>query len=125
MMTSQGDLTVFDIGFPWAAASDVLSVWQEWAPDAPDELWANCLLGSTSAGAGGTPSISVNGVYKGSLANANTQLEALAKRLGSTGERAARPVTLLDAMRVEAGCARLSLAECHLPRALPLTSKTL
>ena len=50
----QGDVVVFNMSWPWAAAADVLGEWQNWAYEAPDEMWANCVISSTR---GSTPSI--------------------------------------------------------------------
>jgi hypothetical protein len=96
----------------------VISAWQSWAPHAPDELWSNVHLSATPGGS--VPSIQVGGTYLGSISSASAELEKL---YAAAGEDPSSPfietTSWLHAMLVEAGCASLSVAECHLPAQNP------
>ena len=109
-----GSLTTFSLSWPWSAAHDVLAAWQEWAPNAPDELWSNCLL-LAGPDPSGTPSVLANGVYIGDSGPLNALIDQLANQAGAPSERYVNPVGYLDAMLIEAGCSGKSVAECHLP----------
>lgn len=108
----QGDVVVFSMSWPWAAAADVLGEWQTWAYEGPDELWANCVISSTG---GDSPAISVNGVFRGPLDAANAELDRLAAVAGAPSARNAYVTGLLDAMKIEAGCGQLTIEQCRLP----------
>jgi FAD/FMN-containing dehydrogenase len=41
------DLTCFKLGWPYAQAAAAIELWQDWAPDAPDELAASLLITTT------------------------------------------------------------------------------
>jgi FAD/FMN-containing dehydrogenase len=109
-----GNLTTFSLSWPWSAAHDVLAAWQEWAPNAPDELWSNCLLVAGPDPAG-TPSVLANGVYVGGAGPLNALIDQLAAQSGNPPERYVNAVGYLDAMLIEAGCSGKSVAQCHLP----------
>jgi FAD/FMN-containing dehydrogenase len=111
-------ISLFTFGWPWSSAAEVVAAWQAWAPSAPDELWSNCVLGTTPDRNG--PIIRVNGVYVGNVAALNSQLQKL------TGALAVAPTsnyvtgaTLLGTMLYEAGCSGKSVSECHLPTQNP------
>ncbi len=110
------ELARFYYQWPWAAAGDVLSAWQSWGPQAPDELWSTCHLHTGDGG----PIVSVAGTYVGSETALRAQLQSLASAVPSS------PTTTfvttngyLDAMLVEAGCSDLTVAQCHLPTQTP------
>ncbi len=108
-------LSLFTLRWPWGSAIDVVDAWQAWAPQAPDELWSNCLLdspGNKSA----SPVIQVNGVYVGDVAPLNTLLQQLTSRIGvAPMSRYVSSASLLGAMLYEAGCSGKTVGECHLP----------
>ena len=109
-----GEIILFFLSWPWSQAARVISAWQSWAPHAPDELWSNVHL--SAAPGGSVPSIQVGGTYLGSLSAANAQLEKLYAAAGSDPSSPfVESTTWLHAMLVEAGCASLTVAECHLP----------
>ena len=111
------DVSLFTLDWPWGAAAQVLPAWQHWAPAAPDALWSNCLLGADGSSA--TPSIKVTGVYVGSPGQAATLLTGLETAAGAPTSRFLESTSLSHAMFVEAGCATLSQAACHLPTQVP------
>jgi FAD/FMN-containing dehydrogenase len=112
------DTVVGHLNWPWPKAAAVLSAWQEWGPDQPDEIWSSAHLSAGAAGGG--PTLSVSLVSLGSRADLANAVDRLADRAGS----APRSVSLrthdhLEAMLRYAGCADLSAAQCHLPGSTP------
>jgi FAD/FMN-containing dehydrogenase len=109
-----GDICLFFLGWPWSQAAQVIGGWQSWAPHAPDQLWSNLHL--AAAPGGSTPSIQVGGTYIGSVSEAGAQLEKLYAAVGSDPSSPfLESTSWLHAMLVEAGCASLTVNECHLP----------
>jgi FAD/FMN-containing dehydrogenase len=105
-------IALFTLEFPWAAAGDLLVAWMEWIRAAPDELWSNCLL--LSGGPGGLAA-RATGVYCGSVAALSGHVQTLLRTVGATPTvNFVGPETYLRAMFVEAGCADLTLAQCHI-----------
>jgi len=112
-------LSLFTLDWPWSIAANVFDAWQNWGPQAPDELWSNCLLLSTS-NTNVEPAVRVNGVYVGEAGPLNALLQQLISRVGSapTGNYVFTD-SLLETMLVEAGCYGKSVAACHLPSQNP------
>ena len=109
-----GDICLFFLSWPWSQAARVIAGWQSWAPHAPDQLWSNLHL--AAAPGGSIPSIQVGGTYLGSVSGAAAQLEKLYAAVGSDPSSPfLESTTWLHAMLVEAGCASLTVNECHLP----------
>lgn len=108
-------LSIFTLAWPWSQAANVVDAWQRWAPQAPDELWSNCLLLSTT-NKGTDPLVRVNGVYIGNVGPLNSLLQQLSSNAGSTPTSSfVYPHSVLDTMLIEAGCYGLSVNQCHLP----------
>ena len=106
-------LALFTLEFPWPAAAELFGAWAEWTARAPDELWSNCLL--LSAGSSGLIA-RATGVYVGEVAPLTTLVNQLVAAVGATPTtNYIRADTYLQAMLVEAGCAEITLAQCHLP----------
>ncbi len=112
-------LVVFFLSWPWSQAARVVAGWQSWAPYQPDALWSN--LHMSAAPHGGTPVIQVGGTYLGSVAGCQRLLRVLYARVGSApaGQPFVAERTYQQAMMLEAGCASLSVSECHLPSQTP------
>jgi len=105
-------IALFTLEFPWAAAGDLLVAWMDWIGRAPDELWSNCLL--LSGGPGGLAA-RATGVYCGSAAALSGHVQTLVRAVGAAPTVSfVGPETYLRAMFVEAGCADLTLAQCHI-----------
>jgi FAD/FMN-containing dehydrogenase len=105
-------LAQFTLEYPWPAAGDLFGAWAEWIKRTPDELWSNCLL--LSVGAGGLLA-RATGVYVGDV----TALTPLVGQLTSAVR--ATPTTniiggdtYMNTMLAEAGCADITVAQCHL-----------
>jgi FAD/FMN-containing dehydrogenase len=114
-------LALFTLEFPWGAAGELVPAWMEWVRHAPDELWSNCLL--LSAGASGLIA-RTTGVYVGGTAPLSGLVARLVRAVGTQPTSSfVGPETYLRAMLVEAGCAEITLAQCHL--AAPGTAGTL
>ncbi len=113
------EIILFFLSWPWSRAARVISAWQSWAPHAPDELWSNLHL--AAAPGGSIPSIQVGGTYLGSVSAASALLEKLYAAAGSEPSSPFLEVSpsWLHAMLVEAGCASLTVNECHLPTQTP------
>jgi FAD/FMN-containing dehydrogenase len=113
------EIILFFLSWPWSQAARVISAWQSWAPHAPDELWSNLHL--AAAPGGSIPSIQVGGTYLGSVSAASALLEKLYAAAGSDPSSPFLEVSpsWLHAMLVEAGCASLTVNECHLPTQNP------
>jgi len=113
-----GQIVLFFLSWPWSQAARVISAWQSWAPHAPDALWSNLHLAAATGGS--VPSIQVGGTYLGSLGAAAAQLEKLYAAAGSHPSSPFMETTSwLHAMLVEAGCASLTMNQCHLPAQNP------
>src|SRR6266487_2401528 len=113
-----GQIVLFFLSWPWSQAARVISAWQSWAPQAPDALWSNLHLAAATGGS--VPSIQVGGTYLGSLGGAAAQLEKLYAAAGSHPSSPFMETTSwLHAMLVEAGCASLTVNQCHLPTQNP------
>lgn len=112
-------LSLFTLYWPWSNAAAVVDGWQNWAPQAPDELWSNCVLEATSNKNAG-PVVLANGVYVGNVTSLNALLTQLINRVGTApSSRYASSAGLLDAMMIEAGCYGKTVNECHLPSQNP------
>jgi FAD/FMN-containing dehydrogenase len=108
------DLVLFFLQWPWSQAGSVVSAWQAWAPAAPDELWSNLHLSAAPGGA--EPQVSVGGTYAGGIGEAQGLLDRLYAAVGSAPSSTfMQSEPYLTVMLVEAGCATLSVAQCHLP----------
>jgi FAD/FMN-containing dehydrogenase len=111
-----GDLTLFSLSWPWAAASDVLAAWQSWGPNAVDELWSDCHLLARSGDPPGPLKASVNGAFVGTSAALSPHLAALLRAVGSEPSSSfVNTESYGAAMMGEAGCSHLTVAQCHLP----------
>ena len=105
------EITLFEWRYPWSAASAMLEAWLPWAASAPDELWSNCQLLSQ----GGYGFLAqVSGVYCGPPSTLDGLLAGLERAAPPPSERFVGSSEYLAAMAVEAGCAALSVAACHL-----------
>jgi len=111
-------IVLFFLSWPWSQAARVISAWQSWAPHAPDALWSNVHL--SAAPGGSVPVIQVGGTFLGSLGAASAQLERLYAAAGShPPSHFMETTSWLHAMLVEAGCASLTVDQCHLPTQNP------
>ena len=111
---SIGGITLFFLRWPWSQAENVVRAWQLWASGARDELWSNCHLLAAPSQSG--PQITVGGTYLGDTSETESMLEVLYAAVGSSpSSHTVEATTYAHAMGVEAGCASLSTAQCHLP----------
>jgi hypothetical protein len=112
-----GDLALFTLVWPWSAAERAVAAWQSWAPPGPDELWSNCLLlASQNTPSGEAPVARVTGVFVGTEAALQSEVDDLVSAVGSAPfTRFVGSAGYLDTMLIEAGCEGDTVAECHLP----------
>ena len=57
----------------------------------------------------------MNGVFRGTVGDANAELDRFTGVVGAPQNRNVNEMGLLDAMKTEAGCGRLTIDECKLP----------
>ncbi len=108
-------LTLFTLAWSWNNAASVIDGWQHWAPQAPDEIWSNCLLLATKTKSA-SPIVHVNGVYVGDTSPLDALLQQLITKIGVTPTyRYVASPGILETMLYEAGCYNKSVAQCHLP----------
>ncbi|MFF5333852.1 FAD-binding oxidoreductase [Streptomyces sp. NPDC013181] len=106
------------MAWPWSRAGDVVTAWQEWGPDQPDEIWSAAHL---DAGPGGVdPTVSVSAFSLGTYGDLQNAVDRLADRIGASATSVSlRRRDYREAMLVYAGCSGLSDAQCHLPGTTP------
>jgi FAD/FMN-containing dehydrogenase len=73
------DLTCFKLGWPYAQAAAAIALWQDWAPDAPDELAASLLVNAT--GEREDPEVTIFGAMLGTETETADTLDHLIARL--------------------------------------------
>jgi len=86
------DATSFHLVWPYADAAAVAGAWQEWAPDAPDELAASLLI-TAGGDVDRPPRVNVFGAMLGSEAETSALLDDLTAR-ASADPASARTVHL-------------------------------
>lgn len=107
-----GQVALFGLSWPWAAAAQVLPGWLEWSSSRPDQMWSNCIL--SAAPGSSTPALFVGGVWVGNVADATAQVAALIKQVGTPSSQSFGQHSYEEAMYIEAGCRGLSQSACHL-----------
>ncbi len=75
------DITCFKLGWPYAQAAAAIELWQDWAPDAPDELAASLLI--TATGDLDEPVVTIFGAMLGAETETADTLDHLIVRLGA------------------------------------------
>lgn len=105
-----GPLALFSQRYPWTRAAAVLEGWQHWIATEPEQTWSNCQL--FSEGSSGLV-VQVNGVYCGSSTDLERRLAGLAGLVGPASSSFVGGDDVLEAMKIEAGCASLTVAACH------------
>ena len=107
-------LVVFFLSWPWSQAAQVVDGWQSWVPSTPDTLWSNLHLIASPHGA--LPTVQVGGTYLGTVSAVQGLLSTLYAAVGSApASPYVAETSYLHAMMAEAGCADLSVSQCHLP----------
>jgi FAD/FMN-containing dehydrogenase len=76
------DATGFHLVWPYTDAAAVLEAWQEWAPDAPDELAASILI-TLFGDLEQPPLVNVFGAMAGTKSETLSRLDGLVVRVGS------------------------------------------
>ncbi len=105
------EITLFEWRYPWSAAPAMLEAWLHWVTGSPDELWSNCQL--LTQGESGFLA-QVSGVYCGPPSALDGLLAELGRDGPSPADRFIGSSEYLAAMAIEAGCAGLTVAACHL-----------
>lgn len=110
-VTPVAQLTRFALPYRWDAAKDVFAAWQEWGPDAPDEIWSKVEIGARDS----RRSIAIHGVFIGAPDALEAHLDAFVRIAGRPRRRRVESASLFDTILVLGGCARRTYEECHLP----------
>ncbi|MBA4865557.1 FAD-binding oxidoreductase [Streptomyces sp. PSKA54] len=107
-----------NMSWPWSRAAAVLTAWQEWGPDQPDEIWSSCHVENT---AGGTPAVSVRAVSLGTYGELQNAVDRLASAIGAPASNVSlKRRSYEESMEVYAGCSAYPEdAMCHLPGSTP------
>jgi FAD/FMN-containing dehydrogenase len=103
----------FVIGWPWSQAADVVRSWQDFAPEAPDQLFSICALQTGLRG----PTVGVFGQFFGSESELRKLLAPLVRVSGAqltTGTE-----SYLQTQLRWAGCRGKTIAQCHLAGEIP------
>ncbi|HVW80886.1 MAG TPA: FAD-dependent oxidoreductase [Mycobacteriales bacterium] len=105
--------------WPWAAAGQVVAAWQTFATSAPRGLWSAChVLAPNDKSLG--PNISVPAVYVGPSSELSSLLESLLDAVPvAPTTRSITDDSYVSTMLLEAGCADLTLAQCHVGAETP------
>ena len=103
-------ITLFTYEYPWGAAHDVLGAWQRWTEALDPAVWSNCQL-LTGAG---TRTVRVAGVACAPVSQTAAWLAPLLRQARPLGPGFLGGDAYLRTMMVEAGCAALTVAACHL-----------
>jgi FAD/FMN-containing dehydrogenase len=105
--------------WPWAVAAEVVAAWQTFAAAAPRELWSAChILAPDNKSAG--PNVSVVAVQVGSSGQLSSHLDNLVAAIPTAPTtRSVNDDGYEATMLLEAGCADLTLAQCHVGAETP------
>ncbi|WP_217235970.1 FAD-binding oxidoreductase [Streptomyces sp. AC555_RSS877] len=107
-------LTGFETLWAYEDAVDVLTAWQEWAADGPDELGTSLVVLPGMFGPGGRPVVRVWGVHLGTAEEVRAGLDELAERAGSKPlSRTVGPPGDYAEVMHEALCGSKTVAQCH------------
>jgi FAD/FMN-containing dehydrogenase len=106
------------LAWPWSAAADVVTAWQSWAMAGPSALWSSVHVLAT--GKPGPPTIEVPAVFVGSSAGLDQHIGALVDAVPTApSSRFVTEASYEETMLLEAGCAQLSVAACHVAAETP------
>ncbi|WP_406452803.1 FAD-binding oxidoreductase [Streptomyces sp. NBC_00876] len=106
------------MSWPWSRARSVITAWQEWGPDQPDEIWSAAHVAAGPGG--GNPTVSVSAFSLGTYGDLQNAVDRLADRIGASASSVLlRRRSYQEAMLVYAGCTGITDAQCHLPGTTP------
>ncbi|MFG3141558.1 FAD-binding oxidoreductase [Streptomyces sp. NPDC048211] len=106
------------MSWPWSRARAVVTAWQEWGPDQPDEIWSAAHVAAGPGG--GSPTVSVSAFSLGTYGDLQNAVDRLADRIGASASSVSlRRRSYQEAMLVYAGCSGITDAQCHLPGTTP------
>lgn len=107
-------LVAFETLWAYDDAVEVLTAWQEWAVEGPDELGTSLVVLPGMFGPGGRPVVRVWGVHLGTEEEVCTGLDELAERTGSKPlSRTVGPPGGYAEVMHEALCGSKTVAQCH------------
>ncbi|MEV6236307.1 FAD-binding oxidoreductase [Lentzea sp. NPDC051838] len=104
----------YRLTWAWDKVADVVSAWQQWAINGPDELATTLIVVLPDAAPGAVPIVQVVGAYLGPLADANAQLDTFVSAVGTApATRAAEELPYDTAMMRAFGCGDKTTDQCH------------
>ena len=104
-------LALASLSWDWGDAAAVVAGWQEWQRQAPETLWSNLHL---DVGAGGTPTLTLYGVFADDVGSLGQHLDRLDRMVGVRAARSIGTRSFIDTMLVDAGCLGRTISQCHL-----------
>lgn len=110
------NVTVFNIGWPWAQATSVVSAWQSWITTLPDEVFSGMAMVSSPNHE--APFLGTAGTFLGSEADLLPILAPLLAS-GTPTFQDILPMSFLDMINYYAGCSTVTQAQCHTPYFTP------
>lgn len=106
------------MSWPWSRAKAVITAWQEWGPDQPDEIWSAAHVAAGPGG--GNPTVSVSAFSVGTYGDLQNAVDRLADRIGAPASSVSlRRRSYQEAMLVYGGCSGITDEQCHLPGTTP------
>lgn len=107
-------MTGFETLWAYEDAVDVLTAWQEWCVEGPDELGTSLVVLPGMFGPGGRPVVRVWGVHLGPTEQLAAELDALAERAAAKPlSRTVGPRGVYADVMHEALCGSKTVAQCH------------
>ncbi|MCB0896619.1 MAG: FAD-binding oxidoreductase [Nocardioidaceae bacterium] len=104
-------LSTVYLEWPFDAASDVVTAWQGWAPDADHRLWST-LKGLGGQSHAGGPTLLLSGTWTGPASAFDAQLAGLLDHVPAPSTRSTHVLGYRDAMMSYAGCATIPADRC-------------
>ncbi|WP_156727510.1 FAD-dependent oxidoreductase [Streptomyces apocyni] len=105
------------LNWPWSQARQLLTAWQRWGPDQPDEIWSSL---NFAAEPGARPTYYLTVFSLGGYDELQNAVDRLADAVGSSPSRVIMERRdYLEAMDLYAGCAGRTDAQCRLPGTTP------
>jgi hypothetical protein len=105
------NITTLTLDWDWAQASKVMTSWQTWGPNAPDEAWSYCRFSNRT---GQAPQVTVLIVFLGDEAGLKPPLADLIGPVGTEPRRTLETQDGMHTMLALAGCPTVSVSQCHL-----------
>ncbi|MEZ5144418.1 MAG: FAD-binding oxidoreductase [Acidimicrobiales bacterium] len=111
-----GNVTVFNVAWPWSQAAAVADAWQTWIATLPDEVFSGMAMATSPSNQ--APFLGTAGTYLGTPAGLQPILAPLLAA-GTPTSTFVQEMTFLEMIDYYAGCSNLTEQECHTPYFVP------